>query len=363
MAKIDKDEMLKIVNDNISKIENKEFNVYFFVIDSKGVKTEKLSYIYRTALQISKEGYKVSMLHQEANFVGVASWMGEEYASLPHYNVNTDNVEVSPCDFIFIPEILSNILVDIKKYPWKKVVIVQDYDNICESMPVTATLDSLGVMDAVATDPFQANNIRGYFPNVRTHIVSPAVRDEFKPSKSSKKLHINIIAKDPSNIFKIVKPFYWRNPLYTWVTFKDLRDKNDKELITELQDNAVTIWANDDDTFGLTLLEALRCGNIVLAKIPNRPADWMLENNVLTESILWFDSFEDIHERLASVIRSWTLDTIPQELYEKQAKFNDLYSEERQKNEIKETYIKNIFERRLAEFKETKIDIEKGILK
>ena len=40
---------------------------------------------------------------------------------------------------------------------------------------------------------------------------------------TSRKLIINLLVKEQSDANKIVKPFYWKNPLYRWVSFRDLR--------------------------------------------------------------------------------------------------------------------------------------------
>ena len=98
MAEINKDEMLKVVEENIQKMENKDFNIFFFVIDTKGNPSGSLEYIYRTALTLKELGYKVSMLHQEEEFIGVREWLGDAPADLPHLNIEKENVEISACD-------------------------------------------------------------------------------------------------------------------------------------------------------------------------------------------------------------------------------------------------------------------------
>ena len=70
MAELTKQEMLRIVDENISRLKNKDFNLYFFVLDTKGNPTSSLEYIYQTALVLHKKGYNVSLLHQENDFVG-----------------------------------------------------------------------------------------------------------------------------------------------------------------------------------------------------------------------------------------------------------------------------------------------------
>ena len=77
----------------------------------------------------------------------------------------------------------------------------------------------------------------------------------------------------------------------------------------------------------------------------------MLENGDLTESVL------------TSVVRSWTMDSIPEEVYTEQSKFDNYYTEETQANEIEAVYVKGLIERRLKEFEETKIDVENNVIK
>lgn len=100
MANITKEEMLKVLNENISKLNDKKNTLYFFVLDTKGNPSTSLEYIYHTALTLAKRGHNVIMLHQEKEFVGVGDWLGEEYSALTHMNIDTDNVEVSPSDFL-----------------------------------------------------------------------------------------------------------------------------------------------------------------------------------------------------------------------------------------------------------------------
>lgn len=363
MAELTKNEMLRIVEENISRLKNKDFNLYFFVIDTKGNPTSTLEYIYQTAYILKEKGYNVTLLHQDKEFVGVGEWLGTKYASLPHANIEQDNVEITPSDFIFIPEIFANVMMQTKKLPCKRVVLVQNYNHITEFMPVSQTYENLNITDVIVTTKTQEEKVKSWFPYVRTHIVSPSVKGMFRKNTEPKKLIINIIAKDQSIVNQIVKPFYWKNPLYKWVSFRDLRGVNQETFCEALREGAITVWADDTTNFGLTLLEALRCGGVVLAKVPNNPSDWMFENGDLTESVLWYDNLDSVSDMLASVVRSWTMDAIPEDVYTEQSKFDDYYTEETQANEIETVYVKGLIERRLKEFEETKIDVENNVIK
>lgn len=359
-----KTEMLNIVNESISKLENKEFKVFFFVLDTKGNPSGALEYIYQTALVLKNHGYDVAILHQEKEFVGVGGWLGEEYANLPHYNIEKENVEITPSDFLFIPEIFANVMIQTKKLPCKRVIIVQNYSNICEFMPPTQTPFKLGISDAIVTTKQQEEKLNEYFPDVKCHVVSPSIKKMFRNNENPRKLVVNVLSKDQTKFNQIVKPFYWKNPVYQWISFRDLRGLPQDTFCDALRESAISIWVDDDTKFGYTLLESLRCGNIVLAKTPEHPSDWMLdEDGELTESVLWFDDIEDVPNILSSVVRSWTLDSIPEEIYEKQNKISEGFTEERQDNEIMDAYVYGIFEKRLKDFKEVRVDVENNVFK
>ena len=365
MAKLTKEEMLNIVNDNISKINNKEYKLYFFVLDTKGNPSYPLEYIYRTAYMLHKRGHNVVMLHEEEEFVGVSDWLGEEYANLPHMNVNKENVEISPCDFIFIPDIFANVMLQTKDLPCKRVVIVQNYGNITEFMPVSQTFESLGIVDVVTTSTINEKGVKSYFPNIRTHIVSPSVMPVFRDSDEPRKLIVNIVSKEQSDANKIVKPFYWKNPLYRWVSFRDLRGLSKSVMAEAMREAAITVWVDDKTDFGVSLLEVVKCGGLVLAKLPERAQEWMIEKNEEeensfkpTSSILWFNDIDEVSNILPQVVRSWTIDQVPTEVYDKQKELYDMFTENIQELEVIEAYEKGIIERRLKDFEETKVEVE-----
>lgn len=363
MANLTKTEMLRIVDENISRLKDRNFNLYFFVLDTKGNPSSSLEYIYQTAYTLKEMGYKVSMLHQEKDFVGVGDWLGEKYAELPHFNIDKDNVEITPSDFLFIPEIFANVMTQTKKLPCKKVALVQNYNHITEFMPVSLTYDLLGITDAIVTTKVQEKKVKEYFPSVRTHIVSPSIRKVFRPSDEQRKLFVNIICKDQSLVNQIVKPFYWEYPLYKWVSFRDLRGMTQEDFAEALREGAITVWIDDTTNFGYTLLEALRCGSVVLAKTPDHLTDWMIEGESLTQDVLWFEDIDDAPMFISSLVRSWTRDEIPAAVYETQTKTARLFSEEQQRKEIEDVYVHGLIERRLAEFEETKRDVESGAIK
>lgn len=361
MAKLEKNDMLRIVQENITRLENKDFNLYFFVLDTKGNPSSALEYIYQTAYVLHELGYKVTMLHQEKEFVGVGEWLGERYANLPHANIEKDNVEITPSDFLFIPEIFANVMIQVSKLPCKKIAIVQDYTHIPEFMPVSKTMDDLGFDEAIVTSEKQAQKLYSYFPAVKAHVVPPSIKKIFTKSNEPQKLVVNVISREQEDISRIIKPFYWQYPLYKWVSFRDLRGVSQDVFAQSLREAALTIWLDDKTPFGYTLLEALRSGGVVAAKTPTEPTDWMVKDGELSENILWFTDIDDAPKIIASLINAWTTDTIPEEVYEKESNFNNTFTEEEQKAVIEQVYVKELIEKRLSDFKETQVYVKNNV--
>ena len=72
-----KENVVQKVEEIISNLENKDFNMYFFVMDTKGNPQSGVEYMYDVALYLHENGYNVTMLHQEQDFVGPFDWLGE----------------------------------------------------------------------------------------------------------------------------------------------------------------------------------------------------------------------------------------------------------------------------------------------
>ena len=50
---------------SIENLENKSVRIYFFVQDTKGNARASVSYIYRMALSLKKNGYNPIILHEQ----------------------------------------------------------------------------------------------------------------------------------------------------------------------------------------------------------------------------------------------------------------------------------------------------------
>lgn len=368
-------EVIKRIENEISKLNNKEFTLFFFTIDSKNVPSGSLVYTYELALSMQKLGYNVKMLYQIENelserqirkqkdkgtynpgdeqvFCGVGDWMGEEYGQLEHINISKkDSWQVAPSDFLFIPEAFASLMSQtyIHKIPCKRYVLLQNFDYVTEFIPFGMQWLNFGIRDCVAISELQANLIKDVMPYVKTDIIKPYIPEYFRKSVKPAKLIVNIISKRQTDAYKIIKLFKWKYPIYEFVTFADLRNMPRNYYAESLQEGAITIWLDDETPFGYGALEAMRCNNIVVGKIPDRIQEWMLdEDGNIIDNAIWFNNLDELPDILAKVIGSWMQDNIPSIIYENMEKTNKLYTKEEWDVNV-ESFVKNIIEERTKE--------------
>lgn len=346
------------IEEQISKIDNKDFTLYFYVIDTKGVPSGSLSYIYDIAFGLKEMGYNVGMMHNEEEFIGVEEWLGKEYAELPHFNVVKSSIDVSPSDILFIPEVYSNVMTATKKLPCLRVAILQSFDRLTEFIPFGAAWGDLGILKAITTTEANANRLKTYFPYVNVDVISPKISTVFTNDEGMKKLIVNVVTKESSDVNKIVKPFFWQYPMYKWVAFRDLRGLSKEEFSKALQEAAITVWVDDSTDFGYVPLEAMKCGSIVVGKVPNVMPEWMIDDDEttdgnLTNSGIWVENLASLPSVIASVIRTWTMDEIPEEIYESSKELTSKYTNSKQLQDIKKTIVDGLINGRRSEFVKT----------
>lgn len=342
--------MKERIEEQIKKIDNKDFYAYFYVIDTKGVPSGSLSYIYDIALSLKEMGYNVGMLHNENEFVGVEEWLGKSYSELPHYNIEKNKIDITPSDLLFIPEMYSNVMTSTKNLPCQRIVILQSFDRLMEFIPFGVTLNDLGINKIITTSKNNADRAKKYFPNAKTDIIQPKISKVFNNTIKTKKLIVNIVTRNSSDVNKIVKPFFWQYPMYKWVAFRDLNGLSREQFADALNEAAITVWVDNETNFGFVPLEAMKSGSILIGKVPEDIPDWMWDKEENTDDLtnagIWVDDFNNLPNIIASVIRTWTLDSIPDTLFEKSQEIVTEFTEGKQLQNIKDVIIDGIITER-----------------
>lgn len=342
------------IEEHISKIDNNDFTLYFYVIDTKGTPSGSLSYIYDIAFNLKEMGYNVGMMHSEEEFVGVEEWLGKKYADLPHYNVEKNTIDISPSDLLFIPEIYSNVMTATRKLPCQRIAILQSFDKLTEFIPFGASWGDLGIFKAITTTEKNAKRLKVYFPYLNVGVITPKISEVFNNNGNLKKLMVNIVTREPSDVNKIVKTFFWQYPMYQWVAFRDLRGLSREDFSQALQEAAITVWVDDTTDFGFVPLEAMKCGSIVVGKVPSVAPEWMIDSGEdyedLSNSGIWVENIASLPSVLASVIRTWTMDEVPSNIQETADKLISNFTEGKQLQDIKNVIIDGFINDRRKEY-------------
>ena len=370
--------VLERIDKAISEIKDKNCTLFFFVVDSRNVPNGSMSYIYQLAKYLHNDGYNVQMIYQLPNeytqeekeellkkdevldenriFHSSSEWMGSEYDGIPHLNISLRDWTVSPSDFLFIPEVFSSLMFETYKHniPCKRYVILQNFNYVTEFIPLGVQWSNYGIFDAICTTELQEKRIKQVFPYVNTKVLNPYIDECFRENIKPKNLIVNIIAKNQSDVHRIIKPFYWKYPIYKFISFRDVRNFPREEYAELLKEGAITIWVDDDTQFGYSALEAMRCGNIVIGKMPDDTMEWMTNGDELLDNAIWFTNIDQVHAILASVIASWMRNDIPSELTKEMKETNEKYKFSDWKEKTNDLFNK-IMQERIKELEETKI--------
>lgn len=347
----------------VEKLENKDFNLYFFTLDTKGNPTAGIANIYEHVKLLNEMGYKACILHEKNDYklkgdeagMGISDWLGEEYAALPHASIENQNLNISPADFIIIPEIFSTIMDQIKTFPCRKIVFSQSYEYLLELLPIGKRWDlDYGFNHVITTSEKQSNYLKNLFPLIKTKVIPVSIPSYFKPNNKPKNPVIAILTRNQGDAAKIAKSFYLQYPIYKWVTFKELRGLTRKQFADELSKCCVAVWIDDQSGFGTFPLEAIECETPVIGKIPNMIPEWMEENDnenniVIRNNGVWTNTTLNIPELIATYMKVWFEDSVPTDLVDTIKNSKGQYSEEKQKEVLAKVYQELIDERR-AEF-------------
>jgi hypothetical protein len=345
-------EQIKQGKSVLEKLNNKDFTLYFFTLDTKGNPTAGIANIYEHVKTLNSLGYKASILHEKNDYKlkgdengnGIAEWLGEEYASLPHASIEGQQLNISPSDFIIIPEIFSNIMDQVKGFPCKKIVFSQSYDYLLELLPIGKRWNTdYNFHDVITTSEKQARFVNSLFPSIRTHVVPVSIPSYFKENEQPKIPVVTIVSRNHGDAAKIAKAFYLQFPVYKWITFKELRGIPRRQFANELAKSCLAVWIDDQAGFGTFPLEAMECNTPVIGKMPNMIPEWMETkdeegNYMVKNNGVWTNTTLNIPELIATYIKVWLEDSVPSELLASMKSSTGQYTPEKQTQSIENVY-------------------------
>lgn len=333
-------ENLKKIELAVENLKNKESRIYFLVQDTKGNAKASVSYVYDIALTLKRSGYNPIILHEKQDYFGVGSWLGEEYMSeLPHKAIDGGNLEISPEDFIIIPEIYGFVMEQITKLPCGKVVLSQAYDHIFETLQPGQSWNQLGFHKCLTTSQKQMEHLETIMRNVSFDVIEPVISDKFQKQTLPPKTIIGVHTREHRDTTNLIKAFYTKYPQYRWLTFRDLRGLSVEEFSSAMSESFMSVWIDPTSSFGTFPLESMKKGVPVVGLAPNMIPEWMNEDNGI-----WLNNQNMIVDVVADFVQNWLEDNINPGLYEGMEKTVEKYSN----REIFEQNVLTVFEKWLS---------------
>ena len=313
------EEKIKNLEESLKLVKSKKSKIYFLTQDTQGVPKASVAVIYEYVKLLNDAGYDASILHEKDNYkftgdensMGLSDWLGEEYSSLPHSSIESQQLKVGPSDFLIVPEMYSHVMEQTGEMFCTKIVLCQSYDYIFEMLQPGASWVNFGFNRVITTSRISGEYIRGMFPGAEVSIIPNAISDKFSKSDSVQPPVMLIHTREPRDTMKIVKSFYTKYPQFRWIAFKDMRNLSRKKFAEALQETCVSVWMDDISGFGTFPLESMMVGNPVIGKLPNLKPDWLNEHNGI-----WTYETNKIVDIIGAYIKNWLEDEVPADLYE-----------------------------------------------
>jgi len=316
------------VKQSIKILRDKQARIYFLVQDTKGNAKASVRLIYQMAKTLKDNGFNPIILHEKADYAGVIAWLDEEYMSLPHKAIEGQNLEISPEDFLVIPEIFGFVMDQVKQLPCAKIVLTQQYAHMLETLQPGQTWNQFGFLKCITTSNKQKEYIERVMRQISYDIVEPLISEEFVPKSTPPMPIIGVHTKEQSDTVNLIKTFYLKFPQYRWFTFRDLRGLSEKEFANSLRDCFISVWIDDDSAFGTFPLESMKSNVPVIGKVPNISPDWMTEDNGI-----WITDQTLLPDVVADYVQNWLEDNIDPVIFDKMKTTVDRYSD-KQKFEL-----------------------------
>ena len=231
---------------------------------------------------------------------------------VPHQVIEGENIQVSPEDFLVVPEVFGFMMEQVKNLPCGKIILTQSYSAMLETLQPGQTWNQFGFLKCITTSNKQKEHIEGVMRNQSFDIIEPYISDAFKKSEKPPMPIIGIHTREHLDTINLIKTFYLRFPQFRWFTFRDLRGLTHDEFAQAISECFLTVWVDRQSAYGTFPLESMKSGVPVIGIVPDLVPSWMNENNGI-----WIKDQILLPELIADWAQNWLEDNISQEIITK----------------------------------------------
>jgi hypothetical protein len=332
--------VLERLTESYGKFQNKENKFLFFVPDTMGIPSGAVIEIYNQANILRKNGYNVIIFGDKEDFP-VPTYIDQECQTLTHKSLKKAgnnqmvlDIEISPEDFMIIPDFFTNIMETTKNLPCQRIVLAQSYEYITNSLLPGMKYSDFGIKHIIAT----SNKLKEFieeFHGKETYDISVytiGIPDYFK-NKPFKKPTIAFVSRNASDVLKITRLFYLKYPELRWISFEEIRNVSREKFADKLSESVACLWIDRIASFGTLPLEAMKCGVVPVGLVPEVVPSYLVEN-----AGVWVDNIYKLPDFLATVVKMSLEDNIPNIIYDTMKQVSDNHSIEISNESIMNVY-------------------------
>lgn len=290
---------IEILESALVRLKTNESTVYFLTYDTKSTPRAAIKHIYDMALTLRTNGINAKILAEDTAYTGVNEWLPGRYIDIPVVTIKDDNINISVDDTIVVPEYYSNALQQLSSIKCIKVMLIQQKDYIFESLPIGSRWSDYGFDRVITTTEATKKYIQEIFPESLVFVIPPIIDDNFTPMDLPQKPYVAINCRDRNIHRRLISEFYLKYPQLRWITFRDMVNMSYDDFAHNLKECMVSVWVDDESTFGTFPLESMKCGVPVIGKVPNIEPDWMSENG------MWSYDITKLTDILGAYVLAW----------------------------------------------------------
>lgn len=339
------DKVVKIKK-SLENLNSKNFTIFIFS-PSVGGPSGGIGVLYQHAKVLKELNYNVKILTEKNDYKNPEEWLGDKYSGIEHVSLESTKLQVSPEDFLILPEGYAGVLgIQTKSLSCRKIVLCQSWIYILGNlMPGQKWSDeSTGLKNTIVV----AEPLKKYIETIfgendqRIKVCRQYIdEDIFYPSKKPQKPIIVLSSRDQMQSLNLIKHFYLKYPQYRWISFKEMRGLNRDEFAETLRESCLGVWLDKIAGFGTFPIECAKSDVPVIALIPDITPEYATET-----SCIWTNELLSIPDLIGNFVKLYLEDSIPEEISKGTKELALKYSEDDGKKEIERTYRELVNERR-----------------
>ena len=307
----------EIIDLTIKKIEENQFNIFFYA-PSMNTPSGGVSVLLKTVKNLKDSGHQVKIvyepvLNQKASYeASVAekkqvdvfdrfnpTWIdfsleGIEIIPLGDKDITfsdgtktkCQNLNVSPEDFLIIPEGFPNVMQKTMQVSCKRIILAQSWFYVLLAMNPGQKWQHFGIQDVISVSDAITEYLNSAMPGLNIKNLKQSIsRTTFKQNKklSSKFPMVGFTgsrgAENKMKTHSIIKNFYAFYPHLKWIRFMELTNMDKEQFAEKLASCAFLLYTDDIAGFGTLPLEAMACGTHVVGWAPFGGKEYINDQN------------------------------------------------------------------------------------